>query len=273
MKRIAVFVSLFLAGLVVFGAGYWGSPIPVPRAVVRLGIPAVLLLSTLWLRRKPGLEAWYRVSLGLLAASVAFAAAWLTSEPLLSLLGAKVDSVRGVALAKLCDALPIVVTVLVVARLGGLEARDLFLQKGRTRVWLTAGLVSFGVLAIVWVFQSRAQGLSAERLASWAPWTLLFVACNGLMEELQFRGLLLGSFERLLGPTAANLCIALFFALVHGPVKYTPNVAAFVAVVFVLALAWGYLIQRSQSLWGAVMFHAGADLLIMAGIYQTYGAG
>jgi membrane protease YdiL (CAAX protease family) len=39
----------------------------------------------------------------------------------------------------------------------------------------------------------------------------------------------------------------------------------------VLALAWGYVIQKTESLWGSVLFHAGADLLIILGIFETYG--
>lgn len=33
-----------------------------------------------------------------------------------------------------------------------------------------------------------------------------------------------------------------------------------------LALAWGYLADDTGSLWGAILFHAGADLGIFLGI-------
>jgi len=54
-------------------------------------------------------------------------------------------------------------------------------------------------------------------------------------------------------------------------VQYAPDILVFLAILFVLALAWGYVIQRTESLWGCALFHAGADLMIMVGIYETYG--
>jgi membrane protease YdiL (CAAX protease family) len=102
---------------------------------------------------------------------------------------------------------------------------------------------------------------------------LVFIFANAFMEELHFRGLLLRPFAELLGPHLSNLCIALFFTLVHSPVQYTPDIISFLLILFVLALAWGYVIQSAEALWGSVLFHAGADLMIVIGIYETYAGG
>jgi membrane protease YdiL (CAAX protease family) len=134
----------------------------------------------------------------------------------MALFGLTTASVPGIASMKLFDALPIVVTIVMVARLGGMKPADLYLRKGKDRAWLAVGSVSF---------------------VAFTPWILLFVFCNAFMEELHFRGLLLRPCEQLL----------------------------------VLALAWGHLIQRTESLWGTVLFHAGADLMITLGIFGTYG--
>jgi membrane protease YdiL (CAAX protease family) len=103
-----------------------------------------------------------------------------------------------------------------------------------------------------------------------APWTLIFIFSNAFMEELHFRGLLLGPFEEFLGPHVSNLCIALFFTLAHAPVQYTADIISFLSILFVLSLVWGYVIQLTEALWGSVLFHAGADLMIVVGIYETY---
>jgi membrane protease YdiL (CAAX protease family) len=66
---------------------------------------------------------------------------------------------------------------------------------------------------------------------------------------------------------------AIVFAAVHIQAGYTPFVPVFVAVTFLLALAWGRLMQRTGSLVGPVLFHAGADFVIMAGIFAEYGVG
>jgi membrane protease YdiL (CAAX protease family) len=187
------------------------------------------------------------------------------------LFGLTTDSVPGIAFMKLFDALPIVVTAILVARLGGLRLADLYLKNGKVKAWLVVGLVSFAAFAVLFLVQARDQDIPADRLFAYAPWILLFVFSNAFMEELHFRGLLLQPFERLLGRHAANLCIALFFTLAHAPVQYAPDILWFLAILLVLSLAWGYVIQKTESLWGSVLFHAGADLLIIVGIFETYG--
>lgn len=42
--------------------------------------------------------------------------------------------------------------------------------------------------------------------------------------------------------------------------------------ILVFAWGWGFLIQRTESLWGAVQSHAGADLMIVQGIISVHGA-
>ena len=65
---------------------------------------------------------------------------------------------------------------------------------------------------------------------------------------------------------------AIVFALAHVQVNYTAQVAGFVAFVFVLGLLWGLLMQKSKSIWGSVLFHAGADVAIILPIMQGMSA-
>jgi membrane protease YdiL (CAAX protease family) len=55
-------------------------------------------------------------------------------------------------------------------------------------------------------------------------------------------------------------------------VSHVPDILQFLVALFVLAWVWGFLIQRTESLWGAVLFHAGADLMIVVGIISAHGA-
>jgi membrane protease YdiL (CAAX protease family) len=50
-------------------------------------------------------------------------------------------------------------------------------------------------------------------------------------------------------------------------VTYTADILVFVAITFVFALIWGYLTQKTGALWGSALFHAGADTLIIIGIF------
>jgi membrane protease YdiL (CAAX protease family) len=121
------------------------------------------------------------------------------------------------------------------------------------------------------MLQARDQNIPADRLPAHSPWILLFVLANAFTEELHFRGLLLKPFEQLPDCHPANVCIAMFFTLAHAPAQYARDILVFLAILFVLALAWGCFIQKTESLWGSVLFHAGGDLMIMFGIYETYG--
>jgi membrane protease YdiL (CAAX protease family) len=63
--------------------------------------------------------------------------------------------------------------------------------------------------------------------------------------------------------------IAIPFALHHTGVSYTPDTITFLAILVPLALAWGYIMQKTDSLWGSVLFHAGTDIPIVLGIFST----
>ena len=274
MKKVTWFAFFFVAGMLVFFiGGYWEAITSPYRLVVKIALPVLLLTMTAACGRFENTRKLRPVLTAFFAASLAFLAAHLVSGPLLRLTGASVDTVPGLALAKLFDALPIVVMILAVARLGRRRWSDLFLGKGRVKAWLVVGLVSFAGFAVVFLLQARGQGVGTGRLLDSLPWIVLFVFANGFMEELHFRGLLLRPMAAFLGRHTANLCIALFFTLSHFPVQYTSDIAVFLIVLFVLAVAWGYVIQKTDALWGAVLFHAGADLTVIISIFESYGSG
>jgi membrane protease YdiL (CAAX protease family) len=82
------------------------------------------------------------------------------------------------------------------------------------------------------------------------------------------RGLFLKKFEPLLGVPLSDFLTAFVFAIGHAGVTYSADVLAFVAITFVFALIWGYLMQKTASLWGSALFHAGAVTLIIIGIFS-----
>jgi uncharacterized protein len=59
------------------------------------------------------------------------------------------------------------------------------------------------------------------------------------------------------------------FTALHKGVGYASNDFIFLAAVVLLALAWGYVTQKTDSLWGAILFHAGMDIPIMLGIFSN----
>jgi len=272
MRKTALFLVLLLAGFLVYFVGGYLTTIPhAVRLSVKTAIPFGLLAVHVACRRPGAWSEWSGVTLGLLAASVGFLVAALGAPPINRALGIGTESVSGIALLKFVESALIVVPALVVARIGGMSFDAMYLRRGRLRLGLIVGVSTFVIFAALFVLQSLDQGMDTEKILRWTPWVLLFCFSNAFMEELHFRGLLLGPFERLLGRHGANVCIALFFTLVHAPVEYTPDVLVFLATLFPLALAWGFIIQWTKSIWASVLFHAGADLMILVGIVEAYG--
>ena len=115
---------------------------------------------------------------------------------------------------------------------------------------------------------ANRPGISGK-LLSLTPWILLFVFSNGFMEELLFRGLFLKRYEPFLGKGLSNLLTAVVFALTHIQVTYAAQMLQFLLIVLVLSLIWGYLIQKTESLWGAALFHAAGDCLIIFAAYAS----
>ena len=87
------------------------------------------------------------------------------------------------------------------------------------------------------------------------------------MEELLYRGIFLKQYEPFLGKGLSVVLTALVFTLMHTQVTYAAQMIQFLAIALVLSLVWGFLIQKSDSLWGVVLFHAAGDCLIIFGAY------
>src|SRR5205085_55356 len=102
-----------------------------------------------------------------------------------------------------------------------------------------------------------------------APALIILVLCNGLREELWFRGLFLKKYGKFLGPWSSNMLSALIFTSFHVQVTYTPALLPFLAITLISGLFFGYLMQKSASLFPSAIFHAGSDIPIFL-VYLSY---
>ncbi len=97
-------------------------------------------------------------------------------------------------------------------------------------------------------------------------------ALQAFSQEVQFRGMLLGALERTMSPRWANAGQAAVFGLAHLAISYGGPEAPFVPITFLVGLAFGWLVRRTNSLWPAVIIHAVADIALQFGIVQgLYG--
>jgi uncharacterized protein len=265
--RGASFALFLLSGLFLFELEFFASSGGSRNFQIAtfVGLPLLFSIVALLVRRNPRFLPYWPALFSYSLVSISLFSMWLLdSWPARLGLGPK--SPQGMALTKASDAVILLLIVVVLAKVFRVSLSSLYLQKGRLRLGLVIGIAGFATMATFGMLEAQSMGISMARVIAWAPWILLFVLANGFFEELMFRGLFLKKFEPLVGPRLANLLTALVFAIGHAGVKYTADILTFTAITFVFALVWGYMMQKTESLWGSMLFHAGADTVIIIGI-------
>ncbi len=268
-SRLLSFTVLLAAGLLLFELAFFafkggGKPFQVATFI---GLPITYSAIAAILRKSRRFVGYGPAFFSYAVVAIALLLMWLLDKFPAQWLGLDAKSPPAMALGKVFDAVLLILTVTVLTRLFGVGLPSVFLQKGRLKLGLTIGFAGFSAMAAFGAFEARDMGVSMSRLIGWAPWLLMFVLANGFFEELMVRGLFLKKFEPLVGPHLANIVTALVFTIGHAGVTYTADVLTFMAITLVFALIWGYIMQKTGALWGSALFHAGADVVIIIGIF------
>ena len=271
--KFARFLVLTICGFTVFALTMTFAPVMPGWARFTSFGGLLALTGGLWMFGRGPLAAFRPVFFAFFAATTGLTLSFFGSDPLLGLLHLSTKTPMGIAIAKLISATLTVAGIVVVAKLAGQSLGTLFIQKGRLAVGLAIGLLGFAVFVGLTFgpngpFFKAATDQGFEKLLPLAPWVALFVLSNAFLEELLFRGLLLRRYEALIGAWPALFATSIGFALAHMQVTYTAQVVGFMAFVLVLGLVWGFLMQKTRSIWGSVLFHAGADVAIILPIFQ-----
>lgn len=276
-RRVSLYLLFLLCGLLTFVVFSHFRPL-LPRSLDllgRAGTAVALLLCALICRR---VERWRTVGQVCYAFFTACVATSLdlylnVSHRLVGAMGAGLNTPAGLAIDKLESSLWIVLSIVVLTAIEGNRMASLYIRRGRIKRTLAIGGSAFVLAAATSIplarLQFGARDLSVARILPWVPWILVFVLANAANEELLFRGLFLGKLGPLYSPFAANLLLAIPFTLHHTGVTYTPDALMFLAFLFPLSLAWGAITQKTGSLWGTVLFHAGMDIPVVLGIFST----
>ncbi|MGA8214071.1 MAG: type II CAAX endopeptidase family protein [Candidatus Sulfotelmatobacter sp.] len=238
------------------------------QVVTFIGLPLLFSALAALARKNRRFKAYWPAFCSFIVVSVSLLLMWLLDDFPRRWLGFDPKAPSGRAIIKVSDAVLLLFTVVVLGKLLRIDFDSIYLRKGtRPYLGLAIGFAGFAVMAVFAVVEAHSMGITDRRILGWLPWILSFVLANGFFEELMYRGLFLRKFEPLLGARLANLLIAFVFAVGHAGVTYSEDVLVFVAITFVFALIWGYLMQKTGALWGSALFHAGADTLIMIGIF------
>ncbi|MGB4588288.1 MAG: CPBP family intramembrane glutamic endopeptidase [Clostridiaceae bacterium] len=239
----------------------------------RLFVMVFLLLASLKLKGMERYQDQGKVFYAFFTASAALCLDYYlpTSKWLLEAMQIGINTPIGIALDKFDSSMIIIATIILLTRLSGGNLASLYLKKGDLKQGLTIGIIAFVISMIGSIYVANlfgAQNLTLERIYPWLPWILIFICFNAINEELLFRGLLLGKVQPILGRFCSNLVLAIPFVLHHTGVTYTTDALLFLAYLLPLSLAWGYITQKTDSLLGAFLFHAGTDIPVILVIFS-----
>lgn len=271
-----VFAAVGTLVMVVFSP--WRPLLP-PLAdyLGRVGLCALLLASTLLLRRNTRYSTYWPVVGGLATLAAATSLSLIFGVYVVDNLPVTTATPTGRALIKLNEAAVVFAVVLLLTRLSGDNLASLYLQRGKLKLGLAIGLTAFAVAVAGSIPTAQAlfaaRDLSIARILPWIPWILIYVFANAALEEILFRGLFLRRLAPLYGPFLSTLLVAIVFTLLHYGVTYTPDQGLFLAIVFPLALVWGFLTQKTEGLWASILFHAGTDIPLLLGIFSRLPQG
>ena len=264
------FILFAIYGIIAIGPLQWYN-ISISeeiRAILKTGVPLVSLGFALYLRRNSRFREYWKVFFGFFIAGIAFLLQWLVFQFLTF-----PSTIEYIAFEKVTSALLIIITIMTLTRLYGDNLGSIYVKKGKIRSGLLIGVTLFAFFAVTAVPSATsifgAQNISSKLIFEWSPWILFFVLSNGLLEECMYRALFLKRYEAFFGSTIANLLQAIIFCTIHFSVAYTPEPYLFMVFTLFLGVAWGYVMQRTDSLLGSVLFHAGTDIPIIISIFSA----
>jgi len=278
LQRIGLFLFFLACGLLVFVVFSHYFPL-FERPVDTIGrvVTAIAFLgAALILCRSEHLNEYWLIPFAFFAALTAISIDryFSISKLILPVLNVEGNSPAGWGIEKLESSLLSTVIVLVLNRLAGQSAESLYIRRGNLQFGLSVGFIAIAVMiaTVIPVTEMffKAQELSWARILPWTLWILIFVLANASNEELLFRGLFIGKLEPFFGKFAANILTTIPFVLMHSFTSYSLDNFVFLALQLLpLSLAWCWLMQKSNSIWGSILFHAAMDIPVIVGIFST----
>ena len=271
LRKILISIALLAAGALVFilGSNYY-SIFPTNDSQLYRGVLGIVFLAAaLYLRRRGNYPRWSWVFYAFFTATMAYlvtSAVVPMRERILSDMGILAGEASHAALIKLIEALAAIATILVLSRLWGQSLGGIYIQRGRLGLALFIGGSLLVLNTATGVATGAAMGSTGEELIKRLPWAMLFSLSNAFMEEIWFRGLFLRSFGELIGTRGAILVTSITFTVMHAAATYiNPGEALlYQLIIFPMALLFGYIMYKTEHIWGATLYHAGSDAFLFS---------
>jgi len=270
-ERFSLFLLFLICGFLAIGPIQWGNlQIPmVLNPIYKIGIPLIFLVISLLLYRSEHFHKFWKLFFAFFIGAMSFLIVWIVSF----FYSIQNTTVKGIAFNKLIETILIVIPIIVLIKLSGDDMDSILLKKGNIKLGLIIGgggfvvFLMFSFMGAILLFYGT--DLTWQKFIVWLPWILIFVLSNGLLEELLYRGLFFKKYRDVLGFNLCNLLQALIYSLMHFGASYTSESLIFLIITLVLGILYGYIILKTDSLLGAILFHAGTDIAIIIGIFST----
>ena len=270
MKKVVLSVLLLVGGIAIFVLGnpYYTVFPTNNNQFYCIALTLFFLMLAIGLKRSQSLTRYWRPAYALFIAS---AALLLLSTGVLNLHDRSMPDLQYLALDKLSQFLHVVPVIILLTLLVKDDLGSIFICKGDLKTGLIFGLASFVFFALLTILISANTNNFIHNLSSGFHWILLWVFANATMEELWFRGIFLNKYAPLVGRAASILVTSLVFGASHVNATYAfpGGGLVFGVVVFVLGVIGAYSMYRTDSLIGAVLFHAGYDLVIIDSVLNS----
>ena len=273
IQRIGLFMLFLIceAVIFIFGSHYFNVFPTNKNLTFNLVVSATFLIVALWFKYDHRWNKFWLIAFAFFIASVAYPFTvvfdgWIRA--VLNWLAVTTATSKGQAIEKVCEMLLKTVPILVLVKLSGADMGSIFLRRGDLKLGLGIGALVFFFLASASFMFATQRFTSVSTLVAAVMWGLVFSVANSFMEELWLRGIFLKRFAPMIGMNGAVWVTAIIFAFMHGFAFYFDALALtfFVVNTLALGLACGYLMMKSDSIWGAVVIHAASDFFLFVAV-------
>jgi membrane protease YdiL (CAAX protease family) len=273
LQRLGLFLLFMVceAAIFIFGSYYFDAFPTNKNLSYNLGVSAVFLIATLWFRYDKRLNKHWQIPLVYLAASIAYPFSaifdgWIRA--VLDWFAVTTETSQGMAIEKVCEMLLKTLPILALVKLSGADMGSIFLKRGNLKLGLGIGALVFFFLASASFMFAAGRFTSVDTLLAAVVWGMVFSFANGFMEELWLRGIFLKRFAAVIGINTSIWLTSIIFAFMHGFAFYFDPLALgfFVVNTLALGLACGYLMVKSDNIWGALLIHAASDFFLFIAV-------
>jgi membrane protease YdiL (CAAX protease family) len=236
------------------------------KYIYKIGIPIIFLIlffvsQEYFSNQKNVLWAFFLVSVGWLLD-------FLLTGRIAGMLSLNSHELSGMAYTMVISTLLVSAPVVIGWLLTGHQISTIYIQRSEKMWGMIVGVTGLLLFSGLGVFQ--AQGILFKIIVTAIPMALVFSLANAFREELVYRAIFLDSFRANIGALAVIIVTTLVFVVAHVEVSYDPaSLVIFSIILVLIGVVGSQIMIKTGSLIGAVLFHAGADVLLIMGLLSS----